>query len=151
MVSNPVFIRILLLATLLMPLSPPASTAGGLTRELICNTDNGRQPQYIERDSASQNAFTADRSSGTIFINPHALNTRPQPVVNYEFAKACLQVSGSRDDMCSIVQFMRDRNLLFSSDLETLQNYFVSRGRATKDQGEADGYFQNIKQLYACF
>ena len=151
MVITPLFARVLLFATLLMPLSPLTAQAGGMTRELICNTSNGRQPQYIERNSSSQNSFTADQSSGTIFINPHAMTTRPQPVVNYEFAIACLQVSGSPDDMCSTVQFMRDRNLLFSSDLETLQNYFASRARATKNQSEADGFYQNIKQLYACF
>jgi len=125
--------------------------AGGLTREMICDTRIGSQPEYIERDSSSEESFSADVANGTIFINPYALTTRPQPVANYEFAIACLQIARRSDDMCSAVRFLRERNLLFSSDLEVLQTYFASRARMTKDRAEVDGYYRRIKDLYSCF
>ena len=125
--------------------------AGGLTRELVCDTNAGGQPEYVERDSSSKEAFSADVDNGRIFINPFALSTRPQPVVNYEFAVACLQVARRRDDMCSAVRFLRERNLLFSSDLDVLQTYFAARARTAQDREEADGFIRRIKALYACF
>lgn len=126
---------------------PQTGLAGGLIRGLVC--DNGVRIQ--ERPSGGDEAFAADPARNTIFANPWVLSGLSQPVVNYEFSVSCLRLSGGPDDMCAVVDFMRERNLLYSNDLEVLQSYFVSRARTVRNASEKDFYYRRIKDLYSCY
>ena len=149
------FLRLPALLALLLAcltLSPEAARAGALIRQdFVCDLDRRNAPRVEEQIMTGGVAFRAVPEERAIYYNPRAIIDRPQPVVNYQFAEACLAYYDRDTDVCSIVRFLRERELIYGGDLSTLQEYFIAEAENTRDASERNRLFARVKELYACY
>ena len=136
---------------ILLTLGPGAVLAGGLPFELACDLGAGDVPEIREEFSRGRDMFRADPSQNAIFYNPQLVFGFPQPVVNIEFARTCLQYFDAPRNDCGPIWFLLDRGLLFSSDVEVIERYYFYEANQEDDPARREQLFQGAKNLYSCF